>query len=240
MINKLCKYLKLCFFTTLLLFGMYLGFSQQVNKELKIVIVTNFNGEIIEKDKWYVTATKDSIQFSKLKFYLTNFVLQGRDYTRDTIADSNYLIDAFKKETMFVRLSDVNYSREDKLILNIGVDDCLNTSGAHSGDLDPMNGMYWSWQSGYINFKIEGKSPSCNTRKNKFQFHIGGYQKPYETIRRLVFKLNAVKDNTLRIDVDVSHFFRSIQLSSQNQIMIPGKDASNIADRLTQMFSIHD
>jgi len=48
------------------------------------------------------------------------------------------------------------------------VDSLANVSGAMSNDLDATKGMYWSWQSGFINLKIEGKSASCKTRKINF------------------------------------------------------------------------
>ena len=233
-----CKMYYLLF--TIFLFAMFSGFSQESNKDLKISIVASFNGESIEKDKWYITKTKDSIQLSKLKFYLTNFAIQTEDRKKDFITNSNYLIDAFEEETLIITLSDINYNEEDELFLSIGVNEHLNTSGANSGDLDPSNGMFWSWQSGYINFKMEGKSPSCKTRKNKFQFHIGGYQKPNETIRPLVFKLNTIKDNTLIINLELSQFFDNIELSSLNQIMIPGKEASDVADRLPKLFLMNE
>jgi len=102
----------------------------------------------------------------------------------------------------------------------------MNTSGALSGVLDPSNGMFWSWQSGYINFKIEGISPSCDTRKNKFQFHIGGYQEPHTTLRRLSFRLD---NQTTQIDLNLDVFFDTILLALENQVMIPGERANELA-----------
>jgi hypothetical protein len=116
----------------------------------------------------------------------------------------------------------------------------MNTSGALSGDLDPSKGMYWSWQSGYINFKVEGKSPSCKTRKNKFQFHIGGYQEPFTTTRPVTIQAKSIKDNTLTIILDFSKIFKSINLNSTNQVIIPGKEASDLAEILPTLFSVDD
>ena len=102
----------------------------------------------------------------------------------------------------------------------------MNTSGAHSGALDPSNGMFWSWQSGYINFKIEGLSPSCVTRKNKFQFHIGGYQAPHNTLRRLSFILNK---QTAQLNLNLEGFFERTKLAVDNQVMVPGEKANELA-----------
>ena len=106
---------------------------------------------------------------------------------------------------------------------------------ALSGDLDPAKGMYWAWQSGYINMKMEGKSSSCKTRKNQFQFHIGGYLKPNNALR--IVTLNLSK-NTDKIDVNINAatFFSEISLSQTNSIMIPGKRAMQLADCSVKMF----
>ena len=127
-------------------------------------------------------------------------------------------------------------TKNDRFICDLGVDETYNTSGANAGDLDPVNGMFWSWQSGYINFKIEGVSPSCITRKNKFQFHIGGYKAPYQTIRELDIKLKALKNQAIVVYIEVSNFFDSIELSNDNQVTIPGIKASQIADQLPKLF----
>ena len=55
-----------------------------------------------------------------------------------------------------------------------------------------------------------------------------------------MFNLASVKGETLTINLEVDAFFESIYLASQNQVMIPGKEASSIANLLPQMFSIHD
>jgi hypothetical protein len=111
----------------------------------------------------------------------------------------------------------------------------MNTTGAHSGALDPSNGMYWSWQSGYINFKIEGVSPSCMTRKNKFQFHIGGYQNPHNTLRNFTINLN--KQN-LELNLNLEKFFEFTKLSNENQVLIPGSNADQLATVFYNAFSV--
>ena len=110
--------------------------------------------------------------------------------------------------------------------------------GALAGDLDPSKGMYWSWQSGYINFKIEGNSPSCKTRKSKFQFHIGGYKNPYKTTKRVYFKIKDTASKAISIHLNIANFFDQIDLKNENQIMIPGKKAKTIAETLSKLFSI--
>lgn len=228
------------FFHLWLLFFMgFLLMSYSEEKRLHIIIRPQFSSERVAENTWYVTQNNDSIQFSKLRFYLTNFEIEKKDGTRYSIPDSNFLVDVFSEETLQLKFPDVSYAKGDELLFNIGVEKEMNTAGALAGALDPSNGMYWSWQSGYINFKLEGKSPSCASRKNKFQFHIGGYTAPYETTKRVHFILNAPNEPiTLPLQIDA--FFKNIQLKDEYQIMIPGEKASVIAATLPKLFSVNE
>jgi hypothetical protein len=123
-----------------------------------------------------------------------------------------------------------------KIIFSVGVDSLASVSGALSGDLDPAKGMYWAWQSGYINMKIEGKSASCKTRKNQFQFHLGGYLKPYNALRTIA--LETKNTHTINVAVDLANFFSEVSLSQINSVMIQGKRAMQLADTSVKMFTV--
>jgi|TARA_B110000967_G_C18841121_1_gene539417 hypothetical protein len=193
---------------------------------IKLEITPLFNNQTITEKTWYVSSQKDSIQFTKLKFYLTDFQLKSKEGIIKSIENSNYLIDVFNPSSLDILLNTTSFSLGDELSFNLGVSSAMNTSGAHSGALDPSNGMFWSWQSGYINFKIEGLSPSCVTRKNKFQFHIGGYQAPHNTLRRLSFILNK---QTTQLNLNLEGFFEGTKLAVDNQVMVPGEKANELA-----------
>ena len=228
--------LKILFFISI--FPIVL-FGQKVNDSIILNFNHSFNKESISKNKWYVSDKNDSIQFKKIIFYLTDFNLKkGLNDTK--IAESNFLINAFENESSSINLPLENiFNKEiDSISFNIGVNENLNTDGALGGALDPEHGMYWSWQSGYINFKIEGISPSCNTRKNKFQFHIGGYKSPFPTIQRVTFGPKSQQGNTIDFEVDLAILFNSINLKETNQVMTPGKEAKTIADQLPNLFSV--
>ena len=98
--------------------------------------------------------------------------------------------------------------------------------------------MYWAWQSGFINMKIEGTSNSCVTRKNQFQFHIGGYKKPNYAMRKIKLIANQNTKNEVSVTVDLAKLFNEIDLKQNNSIMIPGKEALKIADLSTKIFSL--
>ena len=181
----------------------------------------------------------DSLQLTKLKFYLTNFRLLATVPILPN-EDKNLLIDGFHKNKFKLNFTVPKNTKDLLLVCDLGVDKKHNTSGANSGDLDPGNGMFWSWQSGYINFKIEGVSPSCNTRKNKFQFHIGGYQTPHQTKRQLSFKLENWDKYNLVISIELSKFFDDLELGTINQLTTTGAKASQMANQFQKIFSSHE
>jgi hypothetical protein len=109
--------------------------------------------------------------------------------------------------------------------------------------------MYWAWQSGYINMKIEGRSPQCKNRKNVFQYHIGGYLQPLYSMRTLEIPiekgLNSGEEKNrkaivmgLVLQIDFSKFFEPINIATQNSMMMPCKEAMQLADYSVKMFSI--
>jgi hypothetical protein len=97
--------------------------------------------------------------------------------------------------------------------------------------------MYWAWQSGYINMKIEGKSSSCKTRKNEFQFHIGGYLSPYYAMRKVALTYDK-KGTQINIGIDLYIFFANLNLAKTNSVMIPGTLAMELADYSKSLFYI--
>ena len=78
--------------------------------------------------------------------------------------------------------------RFNTIAFNLGIDSITNVSGAQGGDLDPTKGMYWAWQSGFINIKLQGTSNSCPPPKNEFEFHLGGYQYPFNSLQTIILK----------------------------------------------------
>jgi hypothetical protein len=119
----------------------------------------------------------DSLTLLELRFYLGHFtfyknnvpVLEDKTYHLLDLEDENSLSFPFyfPENTPF-----------DSLAFNLGVDSLTTAAGAMGGDLDPTKGMFWTWQSGYINVKMEGCSKKSPERNGEFQFHLGGYMPP--------------------------------------------------------------
>lgn len=189
-----------------------------------------WGSEKLEIEKKY-TLKDDVVSISKLKFYVSDINLKKSGKTVFKTSEKSYLIDF---ENRLKIDFDKNSTEDfDEIQFNIGIDSLTNVSGAMGGDLDPVNGMYWSWQSGYINFKIEGNSEKSDAVHKDFQFHIGGYSKPFETLQRVILPL---KRNQNVIFVDILRFLSEIDLSKTHSVMSTGEKAVILARQFQKIF----
>ena len=196
-----------------------------------------YKNESLIQNKKYISLSKDTLQIETFRFYISNIKLILNDNSEISEEKSYHLIDIEEPNSQIISISK-NLNKEiKKVVFSLGSDSTASVSGALSGDLDPTKGMYWAWQSGYINFKIEGKSSSCKTRNNAFQFHVGGYQKPNYSIRTIELES---KNSIFDINVDLAKLFNQINLSEINSIMIPGSKAMDVADKSKSMFSVSE
>ncbi len=225
--------------TILFLFLIGIGVhvqSQNNSVPNKIDVNFHFGNRVLELQKPFVSAQQDTIVFTNLQFYLTGICLGDLN---DSCEPSNaFLVDIADSSTWHITFQQTNdYSKKQYLHFNLGVDSITSVSGAQGGNLDPSKGMYWAWQSGYINFKVEGTSPSCKTRKNRFQFHIGGYLTPYYAMRKISLPILSNSEN-FQLSIDLAKLLNTINLKEQNAIMIPGNAAMELADKAATIFRI--
>lgn len=226
--------------------------AQTENDSVEIAIDLRWKTEKLELNKSY-TSINDTLQLSLVKFYISNVAIEYENGSFYKEKNSFHLIDIENEKSLQFSIPK-NNNPISKVFFNIGIDSTTSVSGAMSGDLDATNGMYWAWQSGYINMKIEGKSSSCKTRKNAFQFHIGGYLSTNYAMRNVNNNVNInVNININRNDninfyenlngeillkVNLYKLFETINLEENNSIMIPGKEAMKMADESVKMFSV--
>lgn len=194
---------------------------------------------ILEK-KNYTTENGDTVSINRLRFYITALQLQFDNGTSFTEKNTYHLLDAEELQTLKITLKNIPEGKITSLKFNVGVDSTANVSGALDGDLDPAKGMYWAWNSGYINAKLEGKSKNCRNAHNEFEFHIGGYLPPHKTVREVNLKVNAPTNPSLVVLSDVAYWFKNIKLQKINSIVIPGTEATKMADDYSKMFRIEE
>ncbi len=210
--------------------------AQEKKDSLSLRFDFKFGDLPLELQKKYTTAS-DTLEIETFKFYVSSIEVHYADETRIKPKNKYHLIDIENPNSLSIPIAVKQNNVISKVTFNIGIDSIASVSGAMSGDLDPSKGMYWAWQSGYINMKIEGKSTSCKTRKNQFHFHLGGYMKPNCGLRTVILEALKPLEN-IEITVDLEKLFSEIELTKTNSIMIPGEQAMMLSDVATKMFHI--
>ncbi len=131
----------------------------------------------------YTNALGQSFKITRLQYFVSNIKVTndaGEEYV--VPQDSSYfLILGDDRSSRFAKVyvPEGNYT---KLSFVLGVDSLRSTMPVEqrTGVLDPTSdhggaGMYWTWNSGYIFFKMEGTSDAVPSADHKFYYHIGLY-----------------------------------------------------------------
>ena len=184
------------------------------------------------------TSAHDEVQISTFRCYLSGLTLRFADGTLYRDPAVAHLIEADDSASWVVALPAAPAGSVTELTFVLGVDSVANVAGALGGALDPARGMYWAWQSGYINAKVEGTSPSRPaSARRAFAFHLGGYRAPYATLRAVALPLaRPSAATTLTVLADVDRWLGAAPLADTPDVVIPGAAAAALADRATQMF----
>jgi hypothetical protein len=138
----------------------------------------NTNNEI------YTNASGETFKVTSLKYYISNIKLHRSDGVifEDEVLPTGdkgyYLIDESEEASHEVTLTGIPEGDYTQITFTIGVDASKITEGAQAGALDPVNGMFWSWNSGYVFVKLEGISSSSSDDEKIILYHVGGYQAP--------------------------------------------------------------
>lgn len=211
----------------------FIVFSVKAQESKYFTITPKFKQDNLRLNEIY-TLEKDTLIITNLKFYISNLRYYNCDSLVYTSAKRAHLIDlASSKSLQIIKETMIEY---DKIVFNIGIDSITNVSGVFDEDLDPLNGMYWTWQSGYINFKLEGNATNCPARSNKFYLHIGGYLEPFYAMREIELHCNSNKP--IEIFIQLDELLRNIDISKVYNVMSPNEKAIKIADDLPKIFKI--
>lgn len=209
----------------------------QVNQGLTLRFVPSFQEvPFLLANAAYSYEGENALQIETLRFYISR--IQFYQETTLVFAEENsfHLIDAEAPETLQLSVSIPTSVSYNQIKFCLGIDSLTNASGALGGALDPMHGMYWTWQSGYINFKLEGLAKDCPARNHRFQFHLGGFQAPFNALQEVALSISNTEELNIRVAVD--HFFTDLDLASDYQVMSPSQKAMELSQRAATIFSI--
>ena len=209
-----------------LLACIILVFFHRANSQLNVSVYWGKDQIMLEK---YYILEGDSLIFHELKFYLSDF--QFEKDSRKHLQVGPKLIDL--EDTNSCQLFP-GFPVEEYTSLHyyFGLDSTYQVSEIVDGPLNPMNGMYWAWNSGYIQFKCTGSSTLIPLLDKSFEFHLGGYHEPFETLNSIQLPIHGNK-----LILDIKPFFeQTLDLKLIQRVMIPGKNAQDYCRNLSKYF----
>ncbi|MFN5422697.1 MAG: MbnP family protein [bacterium] len=234
------------------------------NSSVKAPISIEFDNivgsaDLLLDNQTYTNANNEQFSISMFKYFISNIVLTKTDGSKYPVPqDSSYfLIDESNTSSLSPRVN-VPEGEYTSLEFVLGVDSLRNTMdiSRRTGVLDPTgtaSGMYWSWNSGYIFFKMEGSSPASTQVDNVFHYHIGlfgGYSTP--TLNNLkkvtinlssrgVAKVKSGKVANVHLLVDAMKMFNgSTNISiATNAVVMASPFSAQVANNYANMFE-HD
>ncbi len=178
---------------------------------------------------------EDSISIEACRFYVSNLKLLQGEILVWQEQDLYHLIDASVTSSLHFDLDVPSNLLFNQLSFDLGIDSLTNVQGALGGNLDPTQGMYWAWQSGYINFKLEGKKILSDALSQDFQFHLGGYHFPFNACRQILLPAD---DRSIKMKVNLQRLIESVDMKTHHHIMSPCYEAMQISDKVVHIFSM--
>jgi len=198
--------------------------------------------------KSYVNANNDTFTISKFNYYISNVKLLKGSSLAYTESNSYHFLNQADLSTLKFTLADVPFDTYTGIQFVIGVDSLRNVSGAQSGALDPANGSFWDWNSGYIMLKFEGSSPQSGNSSKGLMYHAGGFSGANSVLKTVSPSFGSLTANVLstvspeiHIKTNVLELFKSpvnINFATLYTIHMPGTDAKTLADNYADMFTI--
>lgn len=214
-------------FFFLLIFGFISFNSEAENKHHIVFHLQHLNLDIPLAQMIHVSNSNDSLRVDRLKFYVSNIEYLVNDSVSIKSNKGPQLLTWQKTDVQNAKIELLDSLQYTSIRFRIGIDSIYSVSGALDGDLDPSNGMYWTWQSGYINVKLEGFY-SALQGLHAFEFHLGAYRFPYAGSQTLVFPFNGTGD--LHLCIDLGQFFKTQTVIKNPKIMSPGQNALEISN----------
>lgn len=201
----------------------------------------------------YTNAAGEHFTVTKLKYYVSNFVLTNVDGTVYTVPqDSCYFLIDESDETTHEPVLHVPEGEYKTVSFTLGVDSLRSTMDiAHrTGVLDPTGAgadMYWGWNSGYIFLKMEGTTPVDTAG---YMYHIGYFggvtSHTLNNLRTITLdltvrgtpKVKSGKETNIHLMVDVSKLFTGFSIAAHPMVMTDPFSAT-IANNFSAMIR-HD
>ncbi len=218
--------------------------EKAIEATVKFVVTHNLNGQTptIDGALNYTNAAGNTFNLKTLKYYLSNVVLVSTDGSRKELKNYQFvnLTDAASQSFSFEKIPNGSYN---KIEFYIGVDSLANSTGTHTGALDPANGMYWGWDFGYRFWLMEGIYQKTTSATSAFGYHIGTDMNLVKVSLPVILKVEGI-EKVVTLSCNIDEFFKNptawdIKAEESNHSN-PGQEAgaATLAKNMADMFSI--
>ena len=215
---------------------------------LKVTFNNTVSGSPLVIDaKSYTNPFGENYVVKKFKYYISSVKINNIDKAAEE-KESYHLIDEANEasKTFTYNAAPESYNT---ITFTIGVDSLRNVSGAQTGALDPLNDMFWTWNSGYIMAKLEATSPSSTQVNNKVEYHTGGFTGVNNVLKKVTLVLRSgayldIRENKISeiiIEANLNEWWQNpndIKITDNPICTTPGALAKKIADNYSKMFTV--
>ena len=222
------------------------GNAQAQERTVLIQFRPTYKGQPLQLQHPYII-DGDTIRISQFRMLVGHIKLwaQPSNLTEaPTRFDSTYhLIDAEDPQLLTIPLSGLKQGIYD-LGFCIGVDSTLSKQGVQLGALDPTNGMFWAWNTGYIFIKVEGTSSASTARKHLFRYHLAGAEGPNKALHQILLRghqnqLEQTKETqTITVDIALDQWLNPALIKQSPTIMEVGPKGAAIARQFAHSISV--
>jgi hypothetical protein len=236
---------------TFLVFLMITSFHKidpVADAELTIRFRAYVHGSPLELNKQYKNPFGEPFEISRFRFYASRIAPVYSDTNVKSNGQSIYHLIDFSDSASTRLVLPVTAGLCNGIRFLLGVDSLDQIRGAQSGALDPARGMYWSWNSGFQSFKIEGYSSASSQPAHIMAYHIGGYRHPFSTVWKI--RINTTDDIAFRVakenkiivevPIELDYFFDGqtpLHIGEISSCMTAGEMAWKISENFIGSFN---
>ena len=123
---------------------------------------------------YYRNGAGNNFTIELLKYYVSNITLTDDQGKSLNLKNYNLLDASNNASLIFTPETKIPNGKYRNMVFYIGIDKERNHTGAQEGALNPSNGMLWTWNFGYIFFKMEGHFTSSTfLTPTPYRQHLG-------------------------------------------------------------------
>ena len=184
-----------------------------------------YGTDAMSLDSVYEDAQGTKYQFTRCDFYLSNFMFMDMGMSMKGMTDTLFLIDVNTSALEMGRIDLAGHVQMMNAVIGLDslmtytVDPSTMPSGHPLAPQVPS--MYWSWNSGYIYFAVEGTYDSngdqvIDENDTNFEMHLGTHNFSVDESFMIHTDLEANQTLSLNLNLDYAQLFNGFDLANDN------------------------